>query len=41
MIPKVDHAQIDALDVVVFDWSTRHEEYLTSRFKHTLASRCA
>jgi hypothetical protein len=32
----VDHAQIDALGVVVFDWSTRHEEYLTSRFKHTV-----
>jgi hypothetical protein len=36
MIPTVDHAQIDALSVVIFDWCTRHEESLTSRFKHTV-----
>jgi hypothetical protein len=34
MIPKVDHAQIDALGVVVFDWTTWQEEYSTSWFNH-------
>jgi hypothetical protein len=36
MIPRGDHAQIDALGVVIFDWTTRQEECFTSRFKHTV-----